>query len=84
MNIPNPKPMVLWMKLAPAARKIMKRRFYALTLVVAMLAMTLVGCGSDTTTTNTQKEEQSVEQQEPIEEIIDADGTFEIKYVFVA
>ena len=59
----------------------MKRRFYALTLVVAMLAMTLVGCGSDTTTTNTQKEEQSVEQQEPIEEIIDADGTFEIKYI---
>ena len=32
----------------------MKRRFYALMLVVAMLAMTLVGCGSDTTdTTNT-------------------------------
>lgn len=32
----------------------MKRRFYALMLVVAMLAMTLVGCGSDTSdTTNT-------------------------------
>lgn len=60
----------------------MKRRFYALILVVAMLAMTLVACGSDTTTNNTQKEEQSVEQQEPIEEIIDADGTFEIKYIF--
>jgi len=60
----------------------MKRRFYALMLVVAMIAMTLVACGSDTTTNNTQKEEQSVEQQEPIEEIIDADGTFEIKYIF--
>ncbi len=32
----------------------MKRRFYALMLVVAMLAMTLVACGSDTNdTTNT-------------------------------
>ena len=32
----------------------MKRRIYALMLVVAMLAMTLVGCGSDTSdTTNT-------------------------------
>lgn len=46
----------------------MKRRFYALMLVVAMVAMTLVGCGSKTPTNETQNEAQSVEQQEPIEE----------------
>lgn len=51
----------------------MKRRFYALMLVVAMLAMTLVGCGSDTTDTtnttndtevNTEVEEEVVEPTE--------------------
>ena len=52
----------------------MKRRFYALMLVVAMLAMTLVGCGSDTTnTTNTTNETEvntEVEEEvvEPTEE----------------
>ena len=52
----------------------MKRRFYALMLVVAMLAMTLVGCGSDTTdTTNTTNEpniETNTEVDEPVEDVV--------------
>ena len=52
----------------------MKRRIFAFMLVVAMLAMTLVGCGSDTTdTTNTTNETEvntEVEEEvvEPTEE----------------
>jgi hypothetical protein len=55
----------------------MKRKFYALMLVVAMLAMALVGCGSDTTdTTNTTNDvtvnteiEESGEVVEPEVEV---------------
>ena len=60
----------------------MKRRFYALMLVVAMLAMTLVGCGSDTSdttnttndaTVNTEVEEsgETVVPETPVEDPVE-------------
>lgn len=39
----------------------MKRRFFTLMLVVAMLAMTLVGCGETTDTTDTTNNDTNVE-----------------------
>ena len=52
----------------------MKKRITSLILVVAMLAMTLVGCGSDTTdTTNTTNEpniETNTEVDEPVEDVV--------------
>jgi len=40
----------------------MKRKLYALILVVAMLSMTLVGCGSDATENNTQTDITATDQ----------------------
>ena len=52
----------------------MKKRITSLILVVAMVAMTLVGCGSDTTdTTNTTNEpniETNTEVDEPVEDVV--------------
>lgn len=48
----------------------MKRRFYALMLVVAMLAMTLVGCGSNTTNEETNASNETETKVENTEDVV--------------
>ena len=59
----------------------MKRRIFAFMLVVAMLAMTLVACGSDTnnTTNTTNETEVNTEVEEEVVEtpVVDAPQTFD-------
>jgi len=48
----------------------MKRRFYALMLVVAMLAMTLIGCGSGTTNEETNASNETEAKVENTEDVV--------------
>ena len=48
----------------------MKKKIYALMLVVAMVAMTLVGCGSDTTDTTNTTNDVNTETEESGEDVV--------------
>lgn len=48
----------------------MKKKIYALMMVMAMLAVTLVGCNKTTDTTNTTNTEINTETEESVEDVV--------------